>query len=84
MGTVRYYDDCGNPVPRERAVRAVETITQYATHSGKRYISHVNRLGWQLSDPKKKVSFRTVRERDAWIRNGKPDPASTEAAPKAE
>ena len=65
--SIRYYDAAGKQVPRHHAVRAVQTITQHATHMGKRYISHVNRVGWLLSDPKRKVSFKNAKERDALL-----------------
>ena len=60
---LRFYDRWGKRVPKERGVCATETVVRYGIGQSNRSLRH----GWLLSEPEKRIRFKTRKERDHWL-----------------
>lgn len=64
---LRFYARNHACVPERHGFYAIETVKHSTFYRGDEYIDRLERTGWLLSAPKKKVKFKSRKEMDEWI-----------------
>jgi hypothetical protein len=64
---IRFYTRKHVCVPKHHGFYAIQTVKYSSFYRGVEYISRHERIGWLVSNPKKRTKFKDRKAMDEWI-----------------